>query len=285
MKKPSAQNAFTLIELLVVIAVIALLMAILVPALQRARRQAASINCLANVKTLGTGWYMYAMDNNGQIMSCLMDAKTPKGTLFGWIGTPRTANSTMCTTTQTAPAVTDEDEIRGIMAGVLYRYAPNPKSYHCPSDTIRISKHDHSKVFVSYEIPACLSDPTKAITPGQITRLDQIRKPSEKYCFVESAECRNFNSAGRFPMGVPSNTHDLAAWQWWGPMAVNHGDSSTLGFCDGHAERHKWVDKYTLTRWDEILRQADDNYGKDSPPAGQRTDIEYIARGWPYEDR
>jgi prepilin-type N-terminal cleavage/methylation domain-containing protein/prepilin-type processing-associated H-X9-DG protein len=279
------QKGFTLIELLVVIAVIAVLMAILMPALQRARRQAAAINCMANVKTLATAWYMYATDNDGRIMSCLMDARTSSGPVFGWIGTPRTQAGTVCTQTQTTPPVTDEDEIRGIMAGALYRYAPNPKSYHCPSDTIRISKHDRTRVFVSYAMPACLNDPTEAITPGQIAKLDQIRNPSEKYCFVETAECRNFNAAGRFPMGVPSDTKDLAAWQWWGPMAVNHGDSSTLGFCDGHAARRKWVDKYTIERWDRILHQAGDLYGRDRPPAGQIADIEYMARGWPYEDR
>jgi len=278
-------KGFTLIELLVVIAVIALLMAILMPALQRAKQQASAINCMANVRTLATAWYMYADDNSGQIMSCLMDAKSSNGTVYGWIGTPRTATGTLCTQTQTTPAVTDEDEIRGIQAGVLYLGVPNPKSYHCPSDTIRVSKHDRTRVFVSYAAPACLNDPTKAITPGQVTKLDQIRKPSEKYCFVETAECRNFNAAGRFPMGVPSDTKNLAGWQWWGPMAVNHGNSSTLGFCDGHADRHKWVDQYTLDRWDRILQQPGDLYGKDRPPAGQTTDIDYMARGWPYEDR
>jgi prepilin-type N-terminal cleavage/methylation domain-containing protein len=141
-------RGFTLIELLVVIAVIAVLMAILMPALQRAKRQASAINCMANVKTLATGWYMYATDNDGRIMSCRMDTETPGGTVYGWIGTPRTEAGTLCTQTQTVPPVTDEDEIRGIMLGALYRYAPNPKSFHCPSDTIRISKHDRTRVFV-----------------------------------------------------------------------------------------------------------------------------------------
>ena len=52
-------RAFTLIELLVVIAIIAVLMAVLMPALRLARQQAATGQCLSNVKNLSLGWYLY----------------------------------------------------------------------------------------------------------------------------------------------------------------------------------------------------------------------------------
>ncbi|UCG56262.1 MAG: prepilin-type N-terminal cleavage/methylation domain-containing protein, partial [Phycisphaerales bacterium] len=57
--------AFTLIELLVVIAVIALLMAILLPCLQRAMRQAKAVVCQSNLKQMGTIWATYASENDG----------------------------------------------------------------------------------------------------------------------------------------------------------------------------------------------------------------------------
>ena len=61
-------KGFTLIELLVVIAIIALLMSILMPALQRVKRQARTVACLANLKQWGLWFSMYAEDYNGRFM-------------------------------------------------------------------------------------------------------------------------------------------------------------------------------------------------------------------------
>ena len=61
--------AFTLIELLVVIAVIALLMALLVPALGAAREQARRAVCLSNLRQLTTAWPTYADEHGGRLVS------------------------------------------------------------------------------------------------------------------------------------------------------------------------------------------------------------------------
>ncbi len=73
------QHSFTLIELLVVIAIIAILAAILLPALQKARDRARDIQCVNNVKQIGTGHIMYSMDNKG-LMNCYWKDSSPGGT-------------------------------------------------------------------------------------------------------------------------------------------------------------------------------------------------------------
>ena len=64
-----SRRGFTLIELLVVIAIIALLMAILMPALQRVRKQARAVVCKSNLKQWGAVFLMYTDDHNGHFMS------------------------------------------------------------------------------------------------------------------------------------------------------------------------------------------------------------------------
>jgi len=266
-------KGFTLIELLVVIAIIAVLMAILLPSLRAAKQQAASANCMANCRSLSMAWVMYADDNDTAIVPASMGRN-------GWIGTPQSERRVGYSPTQATPVVTDEDEIRGIKDGLLYTYVEDPGVYHCPADNVRISKYDGTRVFVSYALADCLNG-RPASFKYQITRLHQITSASRRYNFVETAETRNFNMAGHFVIGAPEYT-GLTAWKWWSPMAVHHNKASIMGFCDGHSEKHKWRDQFTIDRVQKLIEQKVDMYGQEDAPAGQQEDLQYMADGWAY---
>jgi prepilin-type N-terminal cleavage/methylation domain-containing protein/prepilin-type processing-associated H-X9-DG protein len=276
-------RAFTLIELLVVIAILAILISIILPALHMAKKKGAATSCMANAKNLSLGWYMYQLDNSGRIMSAKMEAQE-NGRMVGWIGWPRELDGTRLPDNaiwQASP-VTDEHETQGIKRGVLYPYVKSPKAYHCPRDELK-SKYDGTPHFVSYGLAACLYGYERGEEryDRQIRNHNQIISPALRYNFVEVADMRNWNMEGRFIFGAPEYTGQ-SEWMWWKPMAVNHGDSGILGFCDGHAEVHKWRDPYTIDRVMRLIRDNVDNYGTAAPPLDQQSDIRYMAQGWAY---
>ena len=121
------QYGFTLIELLVVIAIIALLLAIIIPALNIAKQQAGAAVCLSNQRQIMTAWVMYAGDNDSRL--CGPDTEFPGD----WVGQARTAANVVIGGGDTV-GFTAEEEINGIRNGVLYPYYEAPKVLHCPTD-------------------------------------------------------------------------------------------------------------------------------------------------------
>jgi len=251
------QAAFTLIELLVVIAIIAILAAMLLPALAKAKAKAQRTQCISNKHQITIACAMYNNDWQEYLVPNAPIGATVGGQSLGWC--PGTENW------GTSPWNVNVDAYK---TNCLGPYVVNVQVYRCPSDNI---PSDNGTRIRSISMnPALVGDLWKA-APGAVASMTQMIKGWRLFTKVSDLTCLSVVNAWVFCDESMYNLNDgylqcdLATPGYPDVPANYHEGGNVFSFVDGHTEYKKW--KYTTSDPNAGLKNVP--YRKDVTGGGQ----------------
>jgi type II secretory pathway pseudopilin PulG len=258
--------------LLVVIAIIAILAAMLLPALSRAKNKAMAVDCLSNQKQLALAWVMYANDSQERLVNFLEVPNNAREIPWRYATPPKSP----VIPTGTSP----EERVRlllmeGYRQGGLFPYAPNPGIIHCPADTRANLKVGQGYTYPSLSPVATLNGEQPDIG---LKKASQLLHPSERFLWVEENDPRGDN-LGSWEMNI-AGTQDngFKGSSYIDSPAAFHFNSSTFSWGDGHSSSHKWLDAATI-RYARSMDQA--KYGNAPSANSVSHDAPWLAAGYP----
>jgi prepilin-type N-terminal cleavage/methylation domain-containing protein len=234
--------AFTLIELLVVIAIIAILAALLLPALSKSKIHAMTATCISAQKQLALSWLQYANDNKDKLIQ--MDPQDWNSGTLSW----RCDNWNPIKLTIPAGTSPQQKHIYemelAFQEGGFWPYMPNVNAIHCPAD-LRANSPPGPDIetgatsppgyfaWVSYSGAGGLN----GASPSLLLKLSDIKHVSSRFVFAEENDPRTENEGSWDQDWEPDLEDSTACW---------HIRSSTFSFTDGHVENHQWRDPVNI---------------------------------------
>lgn len=229
------RSGFTLIELLVVIAIIAILAAMLLPSLSRAKQRGIALSCLNNLRQLQTCVQLYGVDHNDHLPPNNSVADIATGASLATGGSWCTNNARY-----------DIDPI-GITGGLLFKYNTSLPIYKCPADRATLETRSGEKIALprwrSYNLSQSVNgypefDEVLSQIIPTFKKFTTIRTPSPSglVTFLDTHEDAIFDAL----FGIPTPQFWPGVTQWWDIPASRHGQGANLTFADGHAEFWKW---------------------------------------------